>query len=168
MPPMASSTVRAPATVPAWRVPGSGELIGRGQPVVAGLVQGGSDLLLAQRGDAGHGHPRGGAGVQVDGHVLDAVQGAELARHRGHAVLAGHAVDAVGGGGAHRSLLGSCGLGMGVYYERTSRAMASEASRSFASRSGPPAATASTTQCSRCSSSSPRATACSALVAADT
>jgi acyl-CoA synthetase (AMP-forming)/AMP-acid ligase II len=51
---------------------------------------------------------------------------------------------------------------------RTSRAIASDASRTFSSASGPPAAAACRTQVDRCSSRSSRENACSALVAADT
>src|SRR3954454_9569801 len=52
--------------------------------------------------------------------------------------------------------------------DRTRRAIESEASRTFSAAVSPHPATAPATQCARWSSSSPSATDCSALVAADT
>jgi len=57
---------------------------------------------------------------------------------------------------------------LGSSQERTRRAIASVASLIFASASGPPATAASTTQWLMWSSSSPIATACRALVIAET
>src|SRR5664279_4176937 len=53
-------------------------------------------------------------------------------------------------------------------HDRTSRAMAADASASFCSASSPPAWTALVTQCARCSSSRSKATDWRAAVAADT
>jgi hypothetical protein len=55
-----------------------------------------------------------------------------------------------------------------VHNERTIRAIASDASRTFALALSSPSATASVMQCARCSSSSPSATACNARVTAAT
>ena len=49
-------------------------------------------------------------------------------------------------------------------HDRTSRAIAAEASAIFSSAAAPPSPIASATQCARCWSSSSSATACSALV----
>src|SRR3954463_11426385 len=152
MPPMRSSVVCGPP---------SGVLIVRSAPGqrVAGLVDGGGDRVVVHGGRAGD---RQGAGLEVDPDLGDAGDGADLLGDRADAVGAGHAGDGVGGR-AHGGV-----LPLGGGQDRTSRAMASAASRTFSSASGPPAWAAETTQWLRCSSSRPRATDCSAFVIAET
>src|SRR4029079_4356345 len=101
-------------------------------------------------------------GVEVDVDAGDAGDLEDLIAHGRDAVLAGHPGHGEGGGAGHGSPRDACDQ------ERTRRATASEASLSLASASGPPDCAACSTQCARCSSSRPSATAWSALVTADT
>src|SRR6185312_17286221 len=150
MPPISSSVVCASSPVVRIVRSAPGER-------VAGLVDGGGDRLVVHGGLAGDGQ---GAGLEVDLDLGDTGDGGDLLGDRVNAVRAGHAGDGVGGG-AH-GFLSDGGQ------DRTRRAMASAASRTFSSASGPPAWAAETTQWDRCSSSRPRATDCSAFVIAET
>src|SRR5690606_32033429 len=132
-----------------------------GHDLVAGLGHGGAELVVAERGRAVHLDPPAG---QVHAHVGHAGQLADLLPHRTHAVAAGHSADGDGGGGHGVPRLWVWG---DIGQERTSRAIASEASRTFASASSPPWARAWATQCLRCSSSSDRAKERSALFTAE-
>src|SRR3954468_8569931 len=128
--------------------------------LVPGLFDGSTDGALVDRRLAGHGQPAAG---EVDVAAGDAGDLGDLLGHGADAVAAGHADDGVGGGAHDRSL-----REIRVDQERTSRAMASEASRTFSSASRPPEAAASTRQWLMCSSSRPSATDWSAFVIADT
>src|SRR5690349_8668393 len=134
---------------------------------VAGLLHRRADLCLVERPTAGHGD---GAGGQVDGHVRDALDRADLLRHGPHAVHAGHAGDGVGVPVHDSPFLQFEGspCSTTAHHDLTSRAIAALASASLTSATPPPCAAAWATQCRRCSSSSPSATASRALVAAET
>src|SRR5436190_7264904 len=113
--------------------------------LVARLLDCAPDVVLGERLLAGHPH-RPALEHDVDGgHAGEVLH---LLGHRGDAVSAGHAGHGPGLRGRH---------------ERTNLLMASLASLSLTSASGPPSFTASATQCAMCSSRSPRATDCRAL-----
>src|SRR6185437_8260675 len=65
--------------------------VGARQGVRAGLVEGGRDRRRRERGVAGHGDRRLAAGDERHGDRADARHVLQLAGHRVHAVLAGHA-----------------------------------------------------------------------------
>src|SRR3954447_6483592 len=144
------------ARLPSWSC--SASLV---RHAVPGLVDGDADCAVVD----GLGRHGDGSLVEVDGDVLDPGEPSDLAGDRVDAVLAGHALDGVRAG-SHRGVL------LGVVYggwaqDRTRRPMAADASLTLSSASAPPAVSASLTQCSRWSSSSSRATAWRALVAAE-
>src|SRR6478609_4585501 len=120
--------------------------------LVAGSLESLADVVLEQGRLGGHGQL---AGLQHDVHRAHAGQLADLLGHRRHAVRAGHPLH----------LPDLCHLVSSQ--ERTSRAMAAEASVSFSSAPSPEVI-ASLTQWARWSSSRFRATACRAFVIAAT
>src|SRR5690349_20818784 len=112
--------------------------------LVAGLIDGGTDVGIGERGRTGD---RDGAGGEVDLHGADAGKLGDLAGHGLDAVRTGHPGHGVGAGDGH----GVSFLGQAPAWhdgqERTSRAMASDASLTLAV--GSPARAASTTQWAR-------------------
>src|SRR5262245_19457093 len=190
MPPIDSSTVRSGAAgrglvtgVPvamtvlltrvAERADGRGSGLALGQ-LVAGFLDGLAYSRPIERVVADDAYSRGRTGDEVDGHLAYAGQLGDLFTHGRDAMVTGHAVYAVRRGDAHLfGLQGSAsrvgGMIVAVPHQlRTSRAMASDASRTFRSASVPPCCTAWVTQCARCSSSSSKENDWSAFVAAET
>src|SRR5665647_1097338 len=136
---------------------------------VAGLFDGGLDVLVGERLGGADRHLRGAAVHQLDLDVRDAREGCQLLGDRADAVAAGHALDAdVDGLGAHG--VPPCGgaLICGRCQLRTRRAMASAASRTFSSPAAWDSRAAFTTQWPRWSSSKRRLTAWNAFVTAET
>src|SRR5699024_1899175 len=170
IPPIASSTCWPVPVVPLVVVmvvllrDGCGRVAGSagGGDGVAGLVDGGTDGGLVDRSVTAHGEA---AGVEVDLDSGDAGDLGDLLGDGGDAVLAGHTGDGELGGGHGGSPSGG---GSVTGQDRTRRAMASEASLTLASASGPPTATAWATQWLRCSSTRPSETDWRALVIAAT